>query len=226
MHATFVSQVDRLIEPRPLYSVGRVQRDSLGGFSNVGTIGTAGVRELDADAFTGGLDYNIRWGRNRYGWDGHWVGTRAPFADGQRTGFGGATRFNYSGKHLGILGHLDHFGPNFRNTDLGFHSARVNKTNVNGGVNLGQPDPWSIFRNISTFINAGLQRNGDGLVFERWIGTGAFMQLLNFWGVGGNVSHNSIAGRHASGFLRVSLSKVPRHSQVAQPDHLGPRHFR
>ena len=77
-----VTRVERLIEPLTSYSVGRLQRDILSGSSNVGAIATAVVREGDANAFTGGGDYNLRWNRNRWAFQGHWAGTRAPFADG------------------------------------------------------------------------------------------------------------------------------------------------
>ena len=54
----------KLIEPYTSYNVGRVQRDIFGGSSNVGAIGTAVVREKDLDAYTGGIDYNLRWDKN------------------------------------------------------------------------------------------------------------------------------------------------------------------
>ena len=147
-----VRRVDRVIEPRTSYSVARLQRDILGGSSNVGAIATAVVREQDADAFTGGVDYLFRWSRNRLIWQGHWVGTRAPFADGKRTGFGGATQFIYFGKYVGFNTHLDHFSPSFRNTDLGFKFGRVDKTNATARFTLRQPDPWGIFRRVSGFV--------------------------------------------------------------------------
>src|SRR5204862_7663329 len=142
---------ERLIEPMTDYSVGRVQRDILHGSSNVGVIGTAVVREGDADAFTGGGDYNIRWKGNRYAWNGHWLGTRAPISGTVTNGFGGLTNASYSGKHLGVNGHYDHLGNTFRNSDLGFLNDRVNKNEINGGLNLNQPDPWTIFRAVNFF---------------------------------------------------------------------------
>ena len=56
-----------------MFGVGRVQRDILNGTSNVGAIATAVVREKDLDAFTGGGDFNIRWNKNLYIFNGHWV---------------------------------------------------------------------------------------------------------------------------------------------------------
>ena len=162
-----VRRLERLIEPMTAYSVGRVQRDILRGSSNAGAIGTAVVRDGAADAFTGGGDYNLRWDSNRYVWNGHWVGTRAPISGTVRNGFGGVTNFSYSSKHVGVNSHYDHIGSTFRNADLGFLSSRVNKHEINGGLNLNQPDPWRAFRSLNFFVNATRQWNDEGLVFGK-----------------------------------------------------------
>ena len=185
-----VTRVERLIEPRTSYNVARVQRDILGGSSTVGAIATAVVREQDADAFTGGVDHNFRWGRNLFQWSGHWVGTRAPFSDGPRTGFGGATRFSYFGKYFGFDGFFDHFSPNFRNTDLGFQRGRVDRTNVNGSFFLRQPDPWGIFRRVQLFVGGAGNWNSDRLALTRFANTGLSLQFRNFWQFNAFVGHN------------------------------------
>ena len=178
-----VTRVDRLIEPRTSYNVVRAQRDILGGSSNVGAIATAVVREQDHDAFTGGVDYLLRWNRNRLTWRGHWVGTRAPFTAGLRNGFGGATQFIYNGRYVGFRTHLDHFSPNFRNTDLGFKFGRVDKIDTNGVFFLRQPDPWGIFRFAQTGVGGGRTWNTDGLVLGRFVDVGVNLQFRNFWRV-------------------------------------------
>jgi hypothetical protein len=83
----------RLIEPLTSYSAARIQRDIMGGASNVGALATAVVRENDANALAGGIDYKIRWDRNRFEWNGHWAVTRAGGPDGMATGFGGVSNF-------------------------------------------------------------------------------------------------------------------------------------
>ena len=188
--AESVTRADRLIEPLTGYNVVRVQRDILGGSSNVGGIATAVVREKDDDAFTGGVDYNIRWSRNLFAWDGHWVGTRAPFSDGKRTGFGGVTRFNYFGKHVGFNGFFRHMGPDFRNTDLGFKGGRVDETITIPTVRFSQPDPWRGFRNASVNVSAGREWNRDGLVYARYVIVQPRMQFRNFWTINTNIRHN------------------------------------
>jgi hypothetical protein len=185
-----VTRAERLIEPRTTYSVGRVQRDILRGSSNVGAIATAVVRDGDHDAFTGGGDFNIRWSSNRYRWNGHWLGTRAPIDGTVRDGFGGVTNFSYNGKHVGVDAHYDHIGSTFRNADLGFLGSRVNKNEINGGLNLNQPDPWKAFRSMNVFVNAGRQWNDAGLVFGGWVGAGTNLSFRNFWNMYFNMFHN------------------------------------
>jgi hypothetical protein len=176
-----VTREEHVIEPMTGYSVGRVQRDILRGSSTVGAIATAVVRERDADAFTGGGDYNIRWSSNRYVWNGHWLGTHAPISGTVKNGFGGVTNFSYNGKYLGVNGHYDHIGSTFRNTDLGFLSSRTDKNEVNGGLNFNQPDPRKAFRAQNYFVTATRRWNGDGLVFDSYFGVGTNLNFKNYW---------------------------------------------
>jgi len=185
------TRASRLVEPLTSYNVGRVQRDILGGSSNVGGVATAVVRERDADAITGGIDYNIRWARNLFNWNGTWMGTRAPFADGTRNGFGGVTNLDYIGKHVEVDSNVGHITPNFRITDLGFlTNSRVNKTDANVTFVVRQPDPWSVFRLLQSSVDVGRGWNLDHVVFDRYITTAVNTQFRNFWAVDVRVRRN------------------------------------
>jgi hypothetical protein len=177
------ARAERLIEPYTSYNVGRIQKDILGGSSNIGGMATAVMREKSFDAYTGAVDYSFRWSRNRFNWNGQWAGTRAPISDVMQTGLGGVTNFSFNSKHLGLFGHYDYFNSTFRNSDLGFFSSRNNKTQVNGGLNLGQPDPQKYFRNATLFANFFTQWNGDWLPLDESYFLGGEMQLLNYWNV-------------------------------------------
>jgi hypothetical protein len=184
-----VRRVDRLIEPRTSYNVVRMQRDLFNATSNVGGVFTGVMRDNDKDAYTGGVDYNFRWRRNLYRWDGHWIGTHAPISGVTRDGFGGANRLNYSGKHLNFNAHVDHFSRFFRNADLGFLGSRPNKTSTNGFIGVGQPDPKKYFRRLFGFFGGGTTFN-DEVTIDRWLNAGSDWTLPNFWYVGWNVGHN------------------------------------
>jgi hypothetical protein len=184
-----VERTERLIEPRTSYNVARIQRDLRNGSSNLGAVWTGVLRDGDDDAYTGGIDYNVRWKRNQFRWDGHWIGTHAPIDGVVRDGFGGANRVNYSAKHVNFNLHVDHFSRHFRNADLGFLGSRPNKTSLNGFVGVGQPDPRRFSRRLFGFFGAGQTFNSDVLL-DRFVNTGMDWQAPNFWFVGWNTGRN------------------------------------
>ena len=94
----------------------------------------------------GSMDYTLRWSQNKFNWNGQWAGTRSAIDGEMKNGFGGVTNFNYSSKHFGGFGHYDYFNSTFKNSDLGFFGSRNNKTQVNGGVYVSNPDPGKVFR--------------------------------------------------------------------------------
>lgn len=185
---TVARRHNRLIEPATLYSVGRLQRDIRG--SNIGIIGTAVVREQELDAFTGGPDFNLRWARNRFNLNGHWLATHAPVSGVMRTDFGGLTNFSYDTKHVDAFAHIDHFGKNFRNTDLGFLSTRTNKNDLIASIGLAQPDPWKMFRYVNGNAGVGRQWTGERLVFGSYAYFNTNLQFRNYWWIGGGLTHN------------------------------------
>jgi hypothetical protein len=177
----------QLLEPSTFYSVGRLQRDVRG--SNIGFVTTAVVREKDLDAFTGGPDYNIRWSRNRFNTNGHWIVTHAPIDGRMRTDHGGVVNFSFESKHVGVFAHGDHFGGQFRNTDLGFLGARTDKNDLSLTISASQPDPWKVFRNISWHAGGLRHWNGDGLVFGKAIYSGVNASFKNYWFLQGGFTH-------------------------------------
>jgi hypothetical protein len=125
----------------------------------------------------------MRWGSNKYSWNGQWSGTRSEIDGEMKNGFGGVTNFNYSSKHFGVFGHYDYFNSTFKNSDIGFFGNRNDKTNFGFGFNAGQPDPQRHFRSVAVFANAFLQYNGDWLELDESFFAGGEIEFLNYWGV-------------------------------------------
>jgi hypothetical protein len=175
-------------EPAAFYSVGRLQRDIRG--SNVGFVTTAVVREQDLDAFTGGPDYNLRWSRNRFNTNGHWIVTHAPIDGRMQTDHGGVLNFSFEEKHVGWYAHADHFGKRFRNTDLGFLGSRADKNELSVVVSVAQPDPWKMFRSISGHVGVDRRWNGDGLIIGNPIYSGFNVNFKNYWFVHGGLTRH------------------------------------
>jgi hypothetical protein len=181
---------DHVFEPTTSYNVTRVQRDVMGGSSTVGAIATGVFRDRTNDAFTGGMDYNLRWDDNRTQWNGHWVATRAPGTGGLRTSGGGLTNFNIGHKHWNLGSHYEHFGRDFRINDLGFFRGRVNQNQVNTYGGVEQPDPWKAFRRMWFNGGGGTQWTDDGLPTGRWANVNAGVQFRNYWNVNGGGGRN------------------------------------
>ncbi|MBM3778702.1 MAG: hypothetical protein FJW23_10775 [Acidimicrobiia bacterium] len=178
-----------LIEPLALYSVGRVQRD-VGRSSNVGALVTLVNREHVGDAVTAGFDHGVRWGGNRWRWDGFYAVTRAPGRDdGVRSDVGVDMDFAFEGKYVGFGTSAAHIGRDFRVNDVGFLRGRVNVNDVRMSANLGQPDPWGIFRSIRWSGAVSRSWNTDGLPVSGSIDNNFFMQFANYWRVNGGFDY-------------------------------------
>ena len=182
---TSLVRAERLIEPATSYNVARIQRDVMNGSSNVGAIVTGVLREQMDDAFTGGFDYNLRWNRNRSNFNGHWVVTRAPGPGGIKTSGGGVTNVNYGSKYLNTGFHYDHFGRDFRVSDLGFFRNRGNRSQVNGSLEVGNPDPWKKLRSVWGFFYGSNDWTDEKLLIGRYSEYGVNVRFLNFWQVVG-----------------------------------------
>lgn len=100
-----------------------------------------------------------------------------------KNGLGGATNIGYTWKHGGVNTHVDHFGPTFHNTDLGFLSSRTNKNEVGIAANLRQPDPHGIIRNSFAEFYEGRQWTNNGLMFGKWAGIFSNINFTNYWRV-------------------------------------------
>jgi Domain of unknown function (DUF5916) len=189
-------ETDRLIEPMSSYNVGRIQKDLFRGSSNIGGHGTAVLRDNDLDAYTGSIDYSLRWKQNKYTWNGQWSGTRTGFSGELKNGFGGVTNFNYNSKHFGAFSHYDYFSDTFKNSDLGFFFSRNNKQQISGGLNVLQPDPGKflpVLRSINWSASYFLQYNNDHLLLDKNVFSGLDGQFMNYWNffVGGGKSVDS-----------------------------------
>jgi hypothetical protein len=183
------ARVERPIEPFTSYSAFRLQRDFASG-SNVGLLATTVLRDGSPDAFAGGIDYRVRWDRNRWQWNGHWAVSHAPLGTEHVDGVGGVSNVFFNSRNWFANAHVHHFSPQFRISDLGFLRARPDQTQVTTGGGYTSPDPGSVLRNWSVGYNAGVSYNTDGLRNETYTNVFGNLRLLNFWGLNGNFNFN------------------------------------
>lgn len=185
------------LEPLSNYFVARVQQDILNGSSTVGLLTTTVNRNESASAYTGGLDWTLRWKNNSYGFSGQVAGSHAGSLDNRQSGY--ATQFNL-GKQSGWFRggiNLDLYSPEFNPNDLGFID-RVNKVESLVWANPRKTQPWHLFREISFYpfvMSIWNFRHEWAGKTERWVnlwkGWNAELgtQLTNFWWVGVGAGH-------------------------------------
>lgn len=111
---------DFLVEPRTHFLVGRVKQDLFAGNSHVGLLGTAVQRDRARDAYTGGVDWTLKWRDNGYTFWGQLAGSLATVDDRRRGGLGNMAVLS---KNSGWLrGELwwEAYSRHFEINDLGF----------------------------------------------------------------------------------------------------------
>lgn len=91
---------------------------------------------------------------------------------------------------MSVFAHFDHFGRNFRNTDLGFLGSRANKNDGNLNAGLSQPDPRGIFRNVSGNVGFWRQWTDERLVFGKFVYFNLFGRFKNYWNFSVGATHN------------------------------------
>ena len=106
---------------------------------------TAVLREGDVDAYTGSIDYPLRWEQQQIPLE--WPVERhahAPSTASWRPALAASQTSITTASTLASSAHYDYFNSTFKNTDLGFFNNRNNRTQVNGGLDLRQPDPTEV----------------------------------------------------------------------------------
>lgn len=169
-----------VVEPRANYLVARVKQDVLEN-SEVGIMGTA-VNQKDVDpAYTGGLDWRLRFLGGDYLTSGQVAGSKtAP----DESGYGAMLEFQKSG------------GEYWRGSIRGDYRSRELDLNRMGF--LGRPDiqdywlwvqyrtnePWWITRRMWHNINLGYGNNLDGVALTRGGNYNNYIELKNYWYIG------------------------------------------
>ncbi|MBT6149399.1 MAG: carbohydrate binding family 9 domain-containing protein [Gemmatimonadetes bacterium] len=88
------------VEPRTGYFVARAQQDLFDGTSTVGAIVTTTQRDASYSAYTGALDWDLKFDEDRYGLSGTVVGSQTGTAADRRRGYIGHIEFDKKGGWL------------------------------------------------------------------------------------------------------------------------------
>ena len=171
---------DYLIEPLTNYFVGRLNQDVLEGNSRVGLITTAVNRQNSNAAYVGGLDWDLRFGKERYRVNGTLAASQAGKLDARKSGY--LARFEFS-KHGGWLTgdtSLRMLSPNFEMNDLGFR-RRGNLLVWKQGLRARKEKPFNVFRRATFGFLGWWPWNYDGVNIGSYVELLTFGQFKNYW---------------------------------------------
>ena len=171
-----------LVEPRANYLVGRVEQDILGGTSTAGILATAVHRHDAASAYTGGVDWNLRFRENTYNVTGALVGSRAGESDERKSGYIARLAFDKRGGWLETGVGFAALSPDLDLNDLGF-LRRGDLIQSWTRLDFYRYAPLGPFREFDIGIEGEFEWNYDGLRLESGFGTSCWGDLRNYWRV-------------------------------------------
>ena len=176
------------LEPRTNFLVARAKQDIMKGNSHVGVLATALNRQDAESAYTGGLDWMLRWRDNAIEFDGQVAANRTETDDGVERGWaseaGLSTRNGWWETHTGLEAYADGFDIN----DLGFQ-WRDGYYRARTEFEVNRNRPWSIFQRGDTDVDYWVERNLDGVTLEQGVGFGTWNRFLNNWEFGFWAAH-------------------------------------
>ncbi|MDZ7362631.1 MAG: carbohydrate binding family 9 domain-containing protein [candidate division KSB1 bacterium] len=174
----------KLDAPAASYSIVRLKQDLLEN-STLGMIATAVARENRFPAFTGGVDWNLRFQQSIYGLDGFFAGSQTTQDLTRRiTGASGRLRFGKDGgKHWLYSISTDFTGRHYNINDAGF-SRRPNDYGANFELRYKEDQPGKILRRWNIRADRHLRWNFDGAQLFNDYGVNTRWEWLNYWEMG------------------------------------------
>ncbi|MDZ7289621.1 MAG: carbohydrate binding family 9 domain-containing protein [candidate division KSB1 bacterium] len=168
-------------EPRASYSVVRLKQDVLEN-STIGMIATSVARESLWPAFTGGVDWNLRFRKSMYGIDGFWAGSHTTQNGNRRiTGAAGKLRFGKDGgEHWLYSMSADFTSRHYNINDIGFF-RRPNDYGSNLEWRYKEDQPGKILRRWSIGADKHFRWNFDGARLFNDFGLNINWEWLNYW---------------------------------------------
>ncbi len=182
-----VEEDEHLIEPLTNYFAGRVQQDLLDGNSTAGVLLTAVNRRDAESAYTGGVDWDLKWRKNAYSFSGQVAGSQAGETDNRETGY--ATQLNL-GKASGWFtawGMFTAISPEFDANDLGF-TRRADHLGTRILMSVHKNEEWGLLRYMQAGFDQQSAWNYDKVEQDNTWAAGGKVQLINYWSINARVT--------------------------------------
>ena len=171
---------DYLIEPLTNYFVGRVTQDVLEGNSRVGLITTAVNRHTSNPAYVGGLDWDLKFAKERYQISGMLAASQAGALEARKSGYLANIDFQKQGGWWRLYTNFNVLSPELKINDIGY-SQRGDMMRWFYDFIIKKEQPFSIFREVSLGFYGWREWNYDGVSIGRYSEIWTDGKLKNYW---------------------------------------------
>ena len=171
---------DYLVEPLTNYFVGRMSQDILAGNSRVGLMTTAVNRQASNAAYTGGLDWDLRFAKERYKISGMLAASQAGKLEARKSGYLAHIEFDKQGGWWRLDTDFNVRSPGLDINDIGY-TQRGDMMRWFYDLLFKKEQPFSIFREVTLGFYGWREWNYDRVSIGRYseIWTGG--KLTNYW---------------------------------------------
>ena len=171
---------DYLVEPLTNYFVGRVTQDILEGNSRIGLITTVVNRRASNTAYVGGLDWDLRFAKERYKISGMLAASQAGKLEARKSGYIAHIEFDKQGGWWGLDTDFNVLSPDFEINDVGY-AQRGNMMRWFYDLLFKKQQPFSVFREVSLGFYGWREWNYDGVSIGRYSEIWTDGRLKNYW---------------------------------------------
>ena len=171
---------DYLAEPLTNYFVGRVTQDILEGNSRVGLITTAVNRRASNAAYVGGLDWDLRFAKERYKISGLVAVSQAGKPEARKSGYFAHIEFDKQGGWWRLDTDFNVRSLDLDINDMGY-TRRGDMMRWFYDLMFKKEQPFSIFREFTLGFYGWREWNYDGVSIGRYSEIWTDGKLKNYW---------------------------------------------
>ena len=175
------------VEPTTSYAVGRIRQDLAGGAASIGALVTAVNRAEDGHAYSGGVDWNLRFADKAYRFRGQVAAVSTQGSD-PSSGYAALLDMDrLAGWATGGIT-LETYSPGFDANDIGF-VRRTGHTTARAWSRLRKLSSWGFSRRLYLTMRSNQAWNDEGLNVSKSLGAQGWVQFENHWWLGLGATH-------------------------------------
>ena len=171
---------DFLIEPLTNYFVGRVKQDVLKGNSYIGLITTAVNRQDSNAAYVSGLDWELKFAKDKYQISGTVAGSQTGELGTPKSGYLAHLEFDKQGGWWRLDTNFQVLSPDFEINNIGY-ARRGDMVRWFYDFIVKKEQPFSVFREVTFGLYGWREWNYDGVSIGRYSEVWTDGKLKNYW---------------------------------------------